>query len=151
MYERGVFDEMAARMAALPSGHRSSEFNVAVLPRCRTMVEAIGQRMAYEAALHSGNVIPEVLDLFEKCCIQEDASWHIEHGNYSRTRIWTAEERAFTSLMPLLPDLVKRTNAQDYITAPIVNGEALENFLTRLPIYGNEWEDTGKPPRKAKL
>ncbi|KAK1463832.1 hypothetical protein CTAM01_17082 [Colletotrichum tamarilloi] len=151
MYERGVFDEMAARMAALPSGHRSSEFNAAVLPCCRAMVEAIGQRMAYEAALHSGNVIPEVLDLFEKCCIQEDASWHIEHGNYSRTRIWTAEERAFTNLMPLLPDLVKRTNAQDYITAPIVNGEALENFLTRLPIYGNEWEDTGKPPRKAKL
>lgn len=49
MYERGVVDEMAARMATIPSGHRSSEFNAAVPLRRGTMVEAIGQRMAYKA------------------------------------------------------------------------------------------------------
>ncbi|KAK1492252.1 hypothetical protein CCUS01_14034 [Colletotrichum cuscutae] len=30
MYERGVVDEIAASMAPIPSGHRSSEFNAAV-------------------------------------------------------------------------------------------------------------------------
>lgn len=83
MYERRVVDEMAARMATIPSGHRSSESSAAVPLRCGTVVEAIGQRMAYKAALHSGNVIPEILDLFEKYCIQEDASWHVEHDNNS--------------------------------------------------------------------
>ncbi|GKT61161.1 hypothetical protein ColTof4_01261 [Colletotrichum tofieldiae] len=135
----------------MAGGHRSDNFNATVLPHCRAMVEAIGQRMAYEAALHSDTVAPEVLDLFEICCIQEDPSWYIEHCNDTRTRIWETEERAFKIMLPLLPGLVDKVNAGDYITAPIVDGKTLETFLLGLPTFGNEERAMRKPTPGPKL
>ncbi|KAK2038269.1 putative acyl-CoA oxidase [Colletotrichum somersetense] len=150
-YEIGVFQGMSERVATMVGGHRSDEFNATVLPRCRAMVEAIGQRMAYEAALHSNNVAPEVLDLFEICCIQEDPSWYVEHCNDTRARIWETEDKAFRNMLPLLPGLVDKVNAADYITSPIVDGRTLETFILALPTFGNEGRVTRNPSREQKL
>lgn len=139
-YEAGLFEEATLKMFSMDSSQRGESFNAHILPRCRTLVEAIGQRMAYEAALRSGDVSPEVLDVFVMSCISEDASWFVEHGNRTRTQIWDDEERAFGNLLPMLPDLVERTGTKDYITAPIVSEDSLESFVFSLQTFGGENE-----------
>ncbi|KAF4950787.1 hypothetical protein FSARC_13084 [Fusarium sarcochroum] len=51
--------------------HRGPDFDRYILPRCRLLAEAIGNRMAYEAAKNSGSS-PEVLTLYERICLRED-------------------------------------------------------------------------------
>lgn len=50
-HERAVFAEMQDILKAINYKHRSEEFNQLLLPRSVALVLAIGQRMAYEAAL----------------------------------------------------------------------------------------------------
>ncbi|GKT52014.1 acyl-coenzyme A oxidase 2, peroxisomal [Colletotrichum spaethianum] len=144
LYEKGMFEEAAGKitLASGASGSlRGTFYNNSILPRCRTMVEAIGQRMAHEAAQAQGDIAPQVLDLFEKSCIQEDLSWFVEHGHGTRSRLWDDEEQAYRNLLPLLPSLVERANARAYITAPLVDGTAMKGFIRALPAFGNSEDD----------
>ncbi|KAL0929584.1 uncharacterized protein CTRU02_215483 [Colletotrichum truncatum] len=151
-HEIGLFQEAAAKLSSMPGGHRGDSFNNNILPRCRRMIEATGQRLAYEAALRSPCVAPEVLDLFVRSCIREDASWYIEHGLGNHNQIWDDEDEAFTKLNPMLPELVARTDARDYITAPIVTEEKLEQFIGGLTTFGNEKDDIlGQLKHKSRL
>ncbi|GKT88619.1 acyloxidase [Colletotrichum tofieldiae] len=135
LYEKDMFEDAAGKVA-VASGASGSHS-----PRCRTMVEAMGQRMAYEAARAQGSVAPQVLDLFEKSCIQEDPSWFVEHGHGTRSRLWDDEEQAYCNLLPLLPSLVERVNARAYITAPLVDETAMKGFIRALPAFGNSEDD----------
>ena len=50
-HEAGLFEEARKIMADLQCEHRSETFNRAILPLCQPLVEAIGHRMAYDAAV----------------------------------------------------------------------------------------------------
>ncbi|KAK0367920.1 hypothetical protein CLIM01_14727 [Colletotrichum limetticola] len=144
MYEAGMLEEVARdkNLALGVSGSlRGTTYNNSVLPRCRAMVEAIGQRMAYEAAREQGNIAPEVLDVFEKSCIRKDPSWFVEHGHGTRSSLRDNENRAYSKLLPLLPTLVERANAKDYITAPLVEEGDMDDFIKALPAFGARTDD----------
>ncbi|KAK1701941.1 putative acyl-CoA oxidase [Colletotrichum acutatum] len=144
MYEAGMLEEVARdkNLALGVSGSlRGTTYNNSVLPRCRAMVEAIGQRMAYEAAQAQGNIAPEVIDVFEKSCIQKDPSWFVEHGYGTRSALRDNENGAYSNLLPLLPTLVERANAEVYITAPLVEEGAMEDFIKALPAFGAGADD----------
>ncbi|KAK2022059.1 hypothetical protein LX32DRAFT_711042 [Colletotrichum zoysiae] len=64
--EYAMFDEALEKIASLKGGHRGTEFNSDILPRCRPLIESIGQLMAYKAARGSDAVASEVLGVFEK-------------------------------------------------------------------------------------
>ncbi|KAF6810069.1 hypothetical protein CMUS01_13545 [Colletotrichum musicola] len=128
------------------------ELQCHILPRCRTLIEAIGQRMAYEAALQSEDVSPEVLGVFVMSCMQEDPSWFVEHGNRTRTQMRDDEERAYAKLLPMLPELVERTGTKDYITAPVVDEDSLKNCVPSLQTFGGKNEAVlGDLPIQSKL
>ncbi|KAF4417534.1 Acyl-coenzyme A oxidase 2 [Colletotrichum fructicola] len=152
LYETGLLEEVTGEVA-LASGSsgslRGASYNDSVLPRCRTIVEAIGQRMAYEAAKAQGNIPPEVLDLFEKSCIQEDPSWFVEHGLGTRCALQNSEDEAYRNMLPLLPSLMKRAKAAAYITAPLVRETAMEDFIQGLPVCRASQDDAveGRNPR----
>ncbi|KFZ24000.1 hypothetical protein V502_01521 [Pseudogymnoascus sp. VKM F-4520 (FW-2644)] len=77
-HESGVWDE--ARQIAIAidikGTGRTAEFDAHILPRCRQLVEATGQRMAYEAAQASKDIPSEMRELFEINCIAADQSWY---------------------------------------------------------------------------
>ncbi|KAK0367406.1 hypothetical protein CLIM01_15237, partial [Colletotrichum limetticola] len=144
VYEAGMIKEVTRdkNLVLGDSGSlRGTTYNNSVLPRCRAMVEAIGQRMAYEAARAQGYIAPEVLNVFEKSCIQKDPSWFVEHGHGTRSALRDNENRAYSNLLPLLPTLVERTNAKDYVTAPLVEEGAMEDFIKALPAFGARTDD----------
>ncbi|KAF6808256.1 hypothetical protein CSOJ01_07669 [Colletotrichum sojae] len=154
-YETGLFEEATLKMFSMDGAQRGESFNAHILPRCRNLVEAIGQRMAYEAALHSEDESPEVLDVFVMSCMREDASWFVQHGNRTRAQICDDEEKAYGKLLPMLPmlpELVERTGAKDYITAPIVDEDSLKNFVLSLQTFGGKNEAVlGDLPIQSKL
>ncbi|KAK1966808.1 putative acyl-CoA oxidase [Colletotrichum sublineola] len=144
MYEKGMLEEVTNKlaMASGASGSlRGAFYNNSILPRCRSIVEAIGQRMAYEAAQAQSDIPPQVLNLFEKSCIQEDPAWFVEHGYGSLSRLWDDEEQAYCDLLPRLPSLVDRANARAYITAPLIDETAMKSFISALPAFGNSEDD----------
>lgn len=49
----GLFRSCRDLLISMPS-HRSSAFNRLIVPQCHSIVEAIGHRMAYEAAFEAG-------------------------------------------------------------------------------------------------
>ncbi|KAH9225282.1 hypothetical protein K456DRAFT_1732043 [Colletotrichum gloeosporioides 23] len=144
LYENGILEEAVSQTALtskLSRSIRGASYNDSVLSRCRAIVEAIGQRMAYEAAKAQGNIVTEVLDLFEASCIQEDSSWFVEHGYGTRSMLWDNEKRAYGSLLPLLPSLVDRANAKAYITAPLIDEASTNAFIKGLPAFGASRDD----------
>ncbi|KAF4917460.1 hypothetical protein CGCVW01_v009842 [Colletotrichum viniferum] len=144
LYEKGILKEAVSQMALildLSGSIRGTSYNDGVLPRCRAIIEAIGQRIAYEAAKAQGNVIAEVLNLFKASCIQESSSWFVEHSYSTRSMLWDNEKRAYGNLLPLLPSLVDRANTKAYITAPLVDKTYMKTFIKALPAFSASRDD----------
>ena len=137
-HEAGLFSEAKDKIADLGKNenHRSQAFNRHLLPRCRPLVEAIGHRMAYEAAKDSG-VRSELLDLFQWLCISADLSWYVENCLVTREGALNSVAEAYSRAFPILLDEINSTAADDYITAPIVSEMSWEKFVDGLPSYGN--------------
>lgn len=105
---------------------------------CRPLVEAIGQRMAYEAAFDSKVVPDEVIRLFESNCVMHyDASWFIQSGGLKRAEIMRNDADAVNGLLPRLNELMSASGAQEHVTAPIVTSEDWAAFEASLTEYGS--------------
>lgn len=90
-HEAGFIAEMRESLERA-KGHRTPEYNSLGLPRCRPMLLAIGQRMAYEAAVDA-DVDPNFLALYEAGAVRNDSSWYVEQLRLSRhlNMIWSAK------------------------------------------------------------
>ncbi|KJK85365.1 hypothetical protein H633G_10792 [Metarhizium anisopliae BRIP 53284] len=87
-HELGLIAEARQEMIDLGgyAERRSAAFNN-IVPRCRRLIEAIGERMAYEAARVRG-VQRELLHLYELLCIEEDLSWYTGSGVITRNQFF---------------------------------------------------------------
>jgi acyl-CoA oxidase len=112
----------------VPGGHRSREFDRHILPKCGDLVEAIGERMAYEAGKCSG-LDPAILGFFEISCIRNDLGWYIENTNLTRHDVSERQARALQDVLPLLSQLLDESAVKDYVTAPIVDEKATEEWV----------------------
>ena len=61
------------------SHHRSEAFNRLILPKCETIIRAIGYRLAYEAAVEA-KLDPRIIDLFVATTVKASSAWFVEHG-----------------------------------------------------------------------
>ena len=133
-YESGLAEEAHTTIMSIPEGHRSQEFNRLLIPRCRPVVEGIGNQMAYEIALAAG-VDTDLLALYEVGAIKENLSWYVENGLLTRAKLREMENQALDAIEPRLDDLLDRLNIAPYITAPIVEGWMWEKFAGSLETF----------------
>lgn len=142
-HETGVWEEARQIFASLKGGHRGPEFNARILPLSLPLIQATGQRMAYEAAkyalvhgsAHGLTMTPQVLDLFECTCIMEDPSWYVENGIMSRQELLNRNVNAVENMLPLLGEMINDEAVDAFIVAPMVKQDRLASFFSTLPSF----------------
>ena len=120
------------------ASNRNNAFNELILPRCSSLVTAIGNRMAYEAAESSDLVSPAALKLFEAECILQNPGWYVETKRLSTTSMHKLHAEAVRTLLPHLDSLLTETQASPWVTSPILRREDLEMFLQNLPAFSHD-------------
>jgi acyl-CoA oxidase len=124
---------------------RTAGFNAHILPRCRQLVKATGQRMAYEAAQASKDVPSEMLAVFEANCIAADFSWYCEHEGSNRMTLFTQHVKAYEAVLPQLPQLLESCQAAVWATSPLLKEKDWEYFVNTLPVFrGKEIESKSR-------
>ncbi len=142
-HEAGVWEEARQICASLQGGHRGEEFNARILPLSLPLVQATGQRMAYEAAKdalvhgndHGLGMTPEVLALYESTCMMDDQSWYVENGVMTRQELLDRNVDAVSSMLPLLEGMINAREVDAFINAPMVEKDRLATFFSSLPTF----------------
>ncbi|TQV95615.1 hypothetical protein V2A60_000799 [Cordyceps javanica] len=140
-HELGIWKEageIAMTAATRQGSNRNEEFNMMLLPRVRKLVLATGQRVAFEAAVASGTVMPEMLRLYEATCILDDPSWYVEKAGLASADLYRRHAEAVNKLRPSLEALLQETGASPWVTAPILKDEGWIEFIQRLPTFHSE-------------
>lgn len=136
-YEKHIFDVCRRYLRSFSGGHRSDEYNAQILPHCQTLVEAIGHRMAYEAAREAA-IEPNLLTLYEAGVLLQAPAWYVRGLRLDLEAQFQQEARAIDSLLPRLNQLLDATGAAPYCSAPILTNEAWNRFVDGLEGYGAE-------------
>ncbi|KAF7357181.1 Acyl-CoA dehydrogenase NM domain-like protein [Mycena sanguinolenta] len=114
--------------------HRSDAFNRLILPRCKGLVEAIGQRFFYEAAKEA-DLEQAVLEVYEAGIVKHSPGWFAIHAGIDASAQAAREDAAITTAMPHLERWLQWTGAQDYAIAPIMTQAYWDKFVESLPLY----------------
>lgn len=132
-HEASLLSEAREILSRL-SSHRSPHFNRLVLPLCQPIVEAIGHRMAYDAAVSVG--VPQCLiDLFVISIMKLDSSWYSEAGGIRKRERYDMEDKAVSEVGTRLEEFIQDLQAEPYTTAPISSEEKWQDFVADLPAY----------------
>jgi len=110
--------------------HRDQLLERRILPHCQPLIEAIGYRMAFEAAVER-KVDPRMIELFVASVIKMDPAWYVGQGIERRDQA-SMEENAAFSLLPDLDRLLDGMGVERCITAPIISDQAWDNFIASL-------------------
>ncbi|KZV69236.1 acyl-CoA dehydrogenase NM domain-like protein [Peniophora sp. CONT] len=131
-HERGIYGELKNTLAQV-THHRSEGVNKRILPRCLAFVEAIGHRLAYDAAVSAG-VMPELVELFVVNIMRRDSAWYAEEAGLTRKDQLAREEKALDAVLPHVDRLVDELNLRPYVTAPIVSDDDWSAFAGSLQV-----------------
>ena len=126
-YEAGLAEEALTIIESIPEGHRSQEFNRLLIPHCRPIVEAIGNRMAYETAL-AARVEPDLIALYEVGAVKQNLSWYTERGLLTRAQVREMENTALDALQPRLSEMLDLLSVAPYVKVPILEGSMWAEF-----------------------
>ncbi|KUL87452.1 hypothetical protein ZTR_04742 [Talaromyces verruculosus] len=133
-HEAILLDEARALLDLSGGDFRSSAANRYILPRCQTLVEAIGHRMAYEAARAAG-VDSVLLRMYEMGAVQCDLACYVEHGLVTRKQISEVVDECVSVLMVRFDELLDDMGVDAYCDAPILSDEKWEDFLGTLDTF----------------
>ncbi len=92
-----MFQELRDILSARFHHHRDPGFQAFVLPLCQPLIEAIGYRIAYDAAVEDG-IDEAILNMFVASIIREDRAWFSEVGGISRAKQMDSERNAMEAL-----------------------------------------------------
>ncbi|KAJ6624206.1 acyl-CoA dehydrogenase NM domain-like protein [Mycena sp. CBHHK59/15] len=135
-HEIGVFESCQARLAQI-SGHRSADFGRFILPQAVRLVEAVGHRIAYDAAVSSG--VPQCLiDLYVAGCVRLDPAWYTEHVGLTQDAQLDAESAAVEAVLPHMAGFIEEMGVQAYATAPITSEDSWARFVQSLKTFRGE-------------
>ncbi|PHH71303.1 hypothetical protein CDD80_5365 [Ophiocordyceps camponoti-rufipedis] len=140
-HETGVWKEASEILAdihARGETHRSQTFNVRILPRARSLIQAIGDRMSYEAAVLSDDVSPAMLDLYEMTCVLGDTSWYVENLGLTRAELQARHASAVKRLLPRLNEMLEATGADVWATAPMLSAGARKEWADGLMVFARD-------------
>lgn len=133
LHEKGLFYELQDMLQDI-GDHRAPDFDRLVLPDCLLLVQAIGHRMAYDAAVSAG-VDAFLVDLYVASCVKFDSSWYVEKLGLSRSRQREMETTAVDRIFPRVDELLAQMSVEPYILAPIVSDERWAEYVAALPSY----------------
>ncbi|KAJ7167205.1 hypothetical protein C8R43DRAFT_1160586 [Mycena crocata] len=134
LHEQAISSEMRELLRGMNSNHRSEEFNRLLLPRSMGLVLAIGQRMAYEAAVDAG-VDPLMMDLYQTGAVIQDLAWYVESGTLSRKDAMAADDIALTQAFQNLDTFVEDIGCESCIHAPILSAPAWNRYVAQLRVH----------------
>lgn len=97
-------------------------------------MEAIGHRMAYDAAVAQG-VRPALVDLYVANVVKQDPAWYAENAGLGRAAQLAMETRAQDAVLPILGELIQEMDVFAYVNAPLVSDERWDAFVDRLRTY----------------
>ncbi|KAL6352325.1 hypothetical protein LRP88_14372 [Fusarium phalaenopsidis] len=139
-YEQELVEGLRARLVEIGGygEHRGPAFDRHILPRCRPLVEAIGHRMAYEAAEQSG-VAPDVLELYGRMCADGDLSRPLgeKHWSGPSKKPAPSDDPYDTVLAQIRAESACGSELDDYVTAPIMSDEAWVDFVESLRVFSH--------------
>jgi acyl-CoA oxidase len=128
--EAAMFEECSS--IARKHGHRSPQFASRVLEQCAPMVEAIGCRMAYDAAVAEGVPRP-LIDIYVCAAVKADPSWSLAPGGgATRESLAEMQDHAFAAAEGHMARWVEDMGAGPYVRSPIVDDERWASFVDGL-------------------
>ncbi|KAH9851410.1 acyl-CoA dehydrogenase NM domain-like protein [Lenzites betulinus] len=131
-HEAGLLSDLRAAVQRVGQ-HRGEDANKLILPRCQPMMEAIGHRMAYDAALAHG-VRPALIDLYVASVVKLDPAWYVEHAGLGCVAQQAMETLAMDAVLPMLGELVREMDVFAYVSAPIASDERWGSFVDGLGV-----------------
>ncbi|KAJ7108850.1 acyl-CoA dehydrogenase NM domain-like protein [Mycena crocata] len=134
-HEAGVFDSCRQRLSKMPN-HHSPDFGRFILPQALFLVEALGHRIAFDAAVILG-VEKCLLELYVVSCIKSDPAWYAEHGGLSQRAQMEKENAAIEGVLPHMGDLIKSMGVEAYATAPIISQDNWDRFVGSLQTFNS--------------
>ncbi|KAJ5951126.1 uncharacterized protein N7479_009539 [Penicillium vulpinum] len=142
-HEQGLLDELRGMTNIKSGGHHGEDFDRLILPRSQEFVEAIGYRIAYEAAIEAG-VHSDLVSLYEIWVMLQDQSWFVQYAGLTRQHMFQMEAERLSVVLPRLDVLLDATGAEPYCTAPILSQTSWEQFVDSLETKtGSDTENTG--------
>lgn len=134
-YEAGLFAEARREMTDLGGygEHRSAAFNNNIVPRCRKLIEAVGHRMAYDAAKARG-VHGEFLRLYELDSI-DDLSLCTENGLITRSQYSKSLVDAYKAVLSLVLNMADGADDHAYTTAAMLSDQSWRSYLSTLQSF----------------
>ncbi|KAJ3454915.1 hypothetical protein MRS44_013515 [Fusarium solani] len=114
-------------------GHRGQAFNQHILPCCRPIAEAIGHRMAYEAATELG-ACPKVLRLYEHMCVGTDFRQFSCDG-HTLQAFEDAAVEAYDDVFADMLQSLQNSEADAYTTAPIMSNKSWAVFVDKMQAF----------------
>ncbi|KAL4970661.1 putative acyl-CoA oxidase [Aspergillus stella-maris] len=130
-HESSLFAEAQESARATSGTHRTEAYNRNILPRSLPLIQAIGHRMASEAAVAAG-LDPRLIALYESGAILEGSAWYAEKGGTSRAMQREMEALAADALLPNLERFVAETGAEGYSTAPMASDKRWDESVAGL-------------------
>ncbi|KAL4957007.1 acyl-CoA dehydrogenase NM domain-like protein [Aspergillus filifer] len=149
-HETSLFEEAQESLYAISGTHRSETYNRNILPRSLPLIQAIGHRMASEAAVSAG-LDPRFIALFESGAILEDSAWYAEKGGIDRAMQRAMEASAADALLPDLEKFVAETGAEGYSTAPMASDKHWDELVAGLKEFSGGAEVDILSPGRSRL
>ncbi|GKZ25449.1 hypothetical protein AbraIFM66951_003314 [Aspergillus brasiliensis] len=137
-HEAGIISDLRGKLKKI-GNHRSDEYSKQVLPHLRPMVIAIGQRMAYEAAVDA-RVDPDLLALYEAGVIKSDAAWYSEHLGINTDAQFQKECDALDAVLPRLDEHLDNLQIEPYCTAPMLSSDRWTGIIKAAPEFSGNAE-----------
>ncbi|KAI0259531.1 acyl-CoA dehydrogenase NM domain-like protein [Gloeopeniophorella convolvens] len=132
-HEAGLFSQVRAHLAELGT-HRRAEHDDVILSESPAILQAVGQRIAYDAARTAG-VDTSLLGMYVASCARLDESWYVECFGMTRRELRALEVRAADLLLPRMDEFLALMDVKPYVTAPIASAERWSKFVAALPTF----------------
>jgi acyl-CoA oxidase len=147
-HEQSLVSHLRAILSA--SGHRNPETEAILLPQCQGLIEAIGHRMAYDAAVEEG-LDQHLIDSYVSHVISVDPSWYSEEAGIPRALQKKMELESATASFRHLESLLGRLDVDSYVTAPMVSDERWEAYERSLETHMHPGGSKLDSPRLQNL
>ena len=128
------------------SGRHNPKTEAILLPQCQSLIEAIGHRMAYDAAVDQG-LDQHLIDTYVSHVISVDPSWYSEEAGISRAQQKKMELESATASFKHLKLLLERLDVDSYVAAPMVSDERWCAYERSLKTYSQPGKSTPNSPR----
>lgn len=132
-HERSFISSLKSSLVEAKN-RRDGSVDTSVLPLCQALIEAIGARMAFEAAR---DYLPEdILNLYVATTVRKDAAWYALHAGLDGAAQARMEAEAAKALLPRINALIDMLDIESYVVAPIVSDEQWSRYVNSLDEYG---------------